>query len=145
MKILEAKWENTKMNILHGNTVYPGSLHLLVDEIPDVIFKKIGNFFYGEKDGYVQLYEHKKGTKNGFAGRTITLDIEGVGAMDFVGCLWDPYECPSTVPKHFAVGITTDPEVIKRGHTYYSGKITWDLAKETLDSLGVDVQLRKFF
>lgn len=144
MKILEAKWvPNKKHGILHGNLSYNGSLHLLVDEIPDVKFKKIGNFFYGEKDGYVRLYEHKRGTTQGFAGRTITLDIEGVGEMDFHGCLWDPFECPKEIPKHFCIGITTEPGVMEKGYTFYSGKITWELAQKIINSIEADVAIRR--
>ena len=146
MKILKSEWKpSPNMGIIAtGNMVYPGSLHLLVDEIPKVIFKKMGHFFYGEADGYVRLYKHEKGTTDGFGGRTITLNIEGVGEMDFKGCLWDPFSIPDDIPKFFCVGITTDPKAFERGHTYTAGKITWGLAKEIIDSLGVDVKLRRF-
>ena len=132
------------MGILHGNKVYPGSLHLLVDEIPKVIYKKIGNYFYGEKDGFVSLYEHQKGTTDGFAGRTITLDIEGVGKKDFKGSLWDPFDLPDDIPKFFNVSITTDPEAMEIGHTFMAGKITWDLAISIFGDLGVNITLKKW-
>jgi len=145
MKILKSEWKPSDRGIINtGNMIYQGSLHLLVDYVPKVTFKKIGNFFYGENEGYVRLYKHEPGTKDGFAGRTITLNIEGVGEMDFKGCLWDPFSIPDDIPKFFCVGITTDPKVFDRGFTYTAGKITWELAKEIIDSLGVDVKLRRF-
>jgi len=145
MEILKSEWKPADIQILNtGNICYPGKLNLLVNEIPKVIFKKIGNFFYGEKEGYVRLYEYKPGSKDGFGGRTITLDIEGIGEMDFTGTLWDPFSIPDDIPKFFCVGITTDPEVFERGHTYMAGKITWELATEILESININVKLRKF-
>lgn len=145
MKILKSEWKPSEISILNtGNLCYSGSLHLLVDEIPKVKFKKFGNFFYGERDGYIRLYEYQPGTKDGFGGRTITLNIDGLGDMDFMGTLWDPFSIPDDIPKFFNVGITTDPKVFERGHTYMAGKITWDLAKEILNELEVEMTIRKF-
>jgi len=148
MKILKANWKPVEhfTGILHGNQSYNGTLQLLVDEIPHdkMKFKKIGRFFYAEKDGYCRVYEHKNGTTDGFAGRTITLDIDGVGEMDFKGSLWDPWECPDTIPKYFNISVTIDPKAMETGHTFYSGKITWALAEEIIDSLNADVKISRF-
>ncbi len=140
MEILEAKWIPSDTKILQtGNVAYNGSLHLLVDKIPEVVFKKMGDYLYGENEGYVRLYHYQKGTTRGFAGRTITLDLEGFGEMDFVGSLWDPMgPLPDNIPKFFSVGITEDPEDMERGNTFMAGKITWDLAKSTFDSIPED-------
>lgn len=144
MKVLKAEWKDSDMRILHGDLSYKGSLDLLVDEIPEIEFEQIGNYFYGEKDGLVKCYKHIPGTKDGFGGRTITIKFKDGPTLDFKGCLWDPFSLSDKIPKHFCVGITTDPEVMERGYTFYAGKITWKLAQEIFESLNVNPDIKRF-
>ena len=72
--ILKSKWKHSKIKILNNGCAYNGELELLVDKIPEVEFEEYGFFYYGEKDGYVKVYEHEPGSTDGFAGREITLN-----------------------------------------------------------------------
>ncbi len=149
MKIKKSKWKpvDEKFNggILSGHLTYNGTLQLLVDKIPEVEYERIGNYFYGEKDGYCSVYEYQKGSTDGFAGRTITLKIKGGGNVDFKGSLWDPMLKPENIPEYRHISITTDAEVFERGYTFYGGKITTKLWDKLLKKLKVKAVLKDFY
>ena len=148
MKILKKKWKpvDKRYNggIICGHLTYNGKLQLLVDEIPDLEFERIGDYFYGEKEGYCNVYQYQKGTTNSFGGRTITLKIKGCGEIDFKGSLWDPHSCPNNIPQHRHVSITTLTDVFERGFTFQSGKITKKLFDKITKKLKAEIIIKPF-
>lgn len=142
MKIIKAQVKKIESRaFIHGEKVYSGILELLVDEIPEVAFRQINNFYYGEKDGYVRLYEHKPGSRNGFGGAEITLTMEGGTERTFIGTLWDPFHVPEFIPPCRCIAITTDPAAMERGHTFTYGKITEELFRSILEDIGENIQI----
>lgn len=151
MEIIKSKWKPSGIKnggILHNGRVYNGTLELLVDKIPKVEFEQKGLFYYGEKDGYVEVYKHEPGSTRGFAGRDITLKFKDGSEKTFHGSLWDPFGIPKEL-NWFNVSITEDPKVFEKGWTYYGGKITIDLAKKLIEKLNpepdVKVEADNFF
>lgn len=122
----------TKCNTLSGHRAYQYTLKILVDEIPhdEMVFKKYGPFLYAEKEGFVRIYKHEPGTTNGFAGRTIALNVEG-RPMAFTGSLWDPMsyrqQKENNVPSYRACSVTTKQRVMELGYTFYAGYLTKQL------------------
>lgn len=124
MNVLKAQWKPSKEGrLLIGPYSYSGQLQLLLDEEPawdEFVFRKYGPFLFASLDGFVRVYVHKPGTRAGFAGRTITLNVEGE-KKDFHGSLWDPIslrDAPDDLPQFRSVSITADPKVMKRGYTF---------------------------
>lgn len=145
MEILEVRFKDDETNYLHGKNVMRGEVQVLIDEFPKrKIFKRKGNYLISENDGLVTIYEHQHGTTDGFAGRTITLDIENEGSVTFKGSLWDPFSLPKDLHVYH-VSITDSTDVWERGHTFYAGKILEGRLQPHLDKLGVVIKRRSCF
>jgi len=140
MQIIKVQWRPIKKpfnSILSGHQKSNGTMELLVDKIPKPKCDWIGDFIYGEEAGYCQIFEFKAGTIDGFGGRTIKIKFNDGAIRTFVGCLWDPFSVPNTVPKHRHVSVTTDPRVMDRGFTFSAGKITAELFSSLAEDIGL--------
>jgi len=143
-RILDVQWKKAEIygmpcTLIAGHRGYSGSLQLLLDKRPlleDFTFKKYGNMFFAEVDGFVRVFLHEPGTTKGFAGSEWILNFED-GPKTFKGCLWEPTEFNDTskVPEYRAVSITDDKEVMKRGHTFGAGYVTKELYDELLEKV----------
>ena len=131
MNIIDVKWEPARdgVTILHWGPG-DGSLQVLVDELPKHVYRKIGRHYYSEQDGFVSVFLHDPTNNRGFAGREFSLDMEDGSVRTFKGTLWDPMESSDDLPEFCSISITADPEVMERGYTFYSGKVTLDLYLE---------------
>lgn len=144
MRIIEAKLETLPKGhkILHNGQDYNFRLKLLVDEIPKLTYRRIeldGTiYFYGEQEGYCDIYEYRPNSTGSFGGCPITLNIENCGQSTFTGCLWDPSRLHPLLPWTVSVAITTEPEVMQQGYTFIAGKITNKLFGEILNGLKPD-------
>ncbi|MGD2065841.1 MAG: hypothetical protein PVI43_01560 [Candidatus Bathyarchaeota archaeon] len=141
--ILKSKYKESLLygkpcKTIAGHLKYDGMIQLLVDEIPhnEMVFRWYGKFLYAEKYGYVRVYHHKPGTKDGFAGRSITINING-NKTTFNGDLWDPtgFSKMESVPEYRAVCITEDLAAYNRGYTFYAGYVTKELYEKIHDHL----------
>jgi hypothetical protein len=120
-------------------------LMLLVDKLPDhddLRYEKKGPLYFAEKDGYVSFFAYSQ-PGDGYGGRVFPIvltdgtkmDLKGpwssrAGAMNragFVPCL--------------DVIITDDPEVWKKGYTFYAAHVTKKLVDEYIGELLPDVIL----
>lgn len=118
-------------------------LKVLLNHIPsrdDVTFTHAGNkeFWYGESEsGVVYYYSgHPDNPGSGFSGRSFELPTEN-GSVTLVG----PGDSRASVANNYGFGpvvdvtMTDDPTVMERGHTFYAGSITLDLATEAVNLL----------
>lgn len=81
-----------------GKPVPKGCLGIKISRRPEFIYQRIGNHFVAHDSGIVHHYTYSPGTKEGFAGREITIPVSGVGKvfrdkgvtrMTFKGSLWN--------------------------------------------------------
>lgn len=118
-------------------------LELLVDEIPDradMMFEhdEERGLWYGEKDGFVRFYSFS-GPENegGFSGHHY--EITTVDGEDVT--LEGPWSSRAGVMNRVGFGpcvgvrITTDPAVLENGHTFQSGAVTLEVAKQAVDQI----------
>lgn len=122
---------------ISGHRGYSGSLQLLLDKRPvfeDYTFKRYGNMFFAENEGFVRVFLHRPGTTKGFAGSEYTLNFEE-GPETFKGSLWDPtqFDDTSKIPEYRAVSITDEKDVMEKGYTFYAGYVIKKLYNELLD------------
>ena len=142
MKIIRTQYRSSTLfgkpcKTIAGHMKYDGKLQLLVDEMPKLAsmeFKRYPPFLFAEQEGFVRIYEHKPGTKDGFAGREIQLNVEGELIL-FKGDLWDPmgFSDVSHVPEYRAVSITTESEVMAHGFTFYAGYVVKQLYDKLME------------
>ena len=140
IEILDMQWKPKPKRIdaiINGHLCYQGSLQLLLNYVPghrDFLFKRCGNYFFAEQEGFVSVFLYKARGTQGFAGREITLNIEGAGEITFKGSLWDPtsFDDTSGLPEYRAVSLTDKKEVMERGHTFYAGYVTKELYEELM-------------
>jgi len=145
IKVLAARLSNRNNRYLNGESVTNGSLDILVDRYPNFIYRQSGNFFFSEQDGFCKIYEHEKGTTDGFGGSKINLTMECGEVMKFAGSLWDPYRIPNwpEIPKMKSCGITTDPKAYERGYTFQSGRVTQSMYDSLIRKIGIDDRIRR--
>ncbi len=137
----KAEYNGRSVTLLSGHMGYKGSIQILVNEVPkgeDFVFRKIGVFLFAEKEGFVEIYRHDIGSTDGFAGREITLNVEGE-EKTFKGSLWDPtgFDDMGEIPEYRSVSITDDPKVMETGYTFYSGYVT----KKVYDKLAKKLRI----
>lgn len=123
-KALAIKLEEYK--VLHGGYEYNYQFKILVSRMikrDEFKFKKSGSYYYAEKNGFFQIFEHEPGTKDGFAGSTIALNM-GSEIKTFEGSLWDPFTVPDDLKVFVCVSITDSEDDFNRGYTFVAGKIT---------------------
>jgi len=141
VKYKPATYNGKPVRLLSGHMVYSGTIQVLVNEVPkasDFEFKRIGKFLFAERDGFVKIFKHEPGSKDGFGGWELTLNVGG-DRITYKGCLWDPmgFDDMSNVPEYRSVSITDDPEVMKVGYTFYSGYVTKKLYEKLCKKAGV--------
>lgn len=128
-------------------------LELLVDEIPvrsEMRFQhdEERGLWYGEKDGFVRFY-FWSGPENegGFGGHNFTIQTVDGEEVTLRG----PYSSRSSVMNKVGFGpcvgvrITTDPAVLENGHTFQTGAVTLEVAKQAVDSIEEASHLRREF
>lgn len=145
MKVLNAEVKTW------GATWQPHHLNILVDKIPewnslvyDVLRHDDGSasYFHNES-GYVSFFHHNPRDERGFGGREWTVKLRD-GSTDTVKGPWSSNA--AQMERLFgvlAVGVslTDEPEVFKRGHTFYAAHVTEEIARTALAFAGTEWQL----
>ncbi len=148
-EIIKTKWKPSKKTIAQfgpGN----GKLQLLLDEYPNFIYQQRGSYFYATDGDFISVYEWEPGTTDGFAGREMVLNMTDGTQKKFNGSLWIP-SCivnPSRttsqgIPRFCSVSITTKPDVIEHGRTFYSSGLSIARYIALRSSLGVSVSMNE--
>lgn len=143
MKILDAQV------VTWGSTYRPHHLQILVDNIHredkvyDVIEDENGATYLSVTDGIVSFFYHNPKNEHGYGDRTFNLTMRD-GTERVVKGPWSSNN--SWIRQLFGVdsfhvSYTEDPEVFKRGYTFYAGDITIDLAQEAMKLTGDEWQL----
>lgn len=124
-------------------------LQVVVDVIPtrdNLRFEHEDGIWCGIKDGYVAYYSWSgNGNDGGFSGQGFTVTmrdgreevLRGPGASR-AGCVNQRSFGPVV-----DVRITTDMSVLERGHTFRTGALTLEAAKQAIDLVGEDCHLER--
>jgi len=117
-------------------------IYLLVDKIPDRLemrFQQKGNRWFAEHGGYVRYFGWEPGGNNGgFYGRHFDIITKDETKVTLLG----PWSSRSSAMNKegftpsLEVSITEDPEVMKRGHTFYAVAVTVELLRPVLEKMG---------
>ncbi|HRR49605.1 MAG TPA: hypothetical protein P5293_06605 [Bacteroidales bacterium] len=122
-------------------------LQILVDKMPDfddLLYEKKDGLYFAEKDGYVSFFVYTK-PGEGFGGRVFPITLTDGTKVDLKG----PWSSRAGVMNKAGfepcldVHLTDDPEVWKRGYTFYAAHVTKKLVDEYLDKFLPDVFLYK--
>lgn len=108
-KIFAIEINNLTPGIWCGQPIPKGCLNVRVDHMPMFTeYKQVGNVIWAETEDFVSCYMYEAGSTRGFAGRSITLPITGIGKVfknkgvtrvTYKGSLWDSAEAVRTVEK----------------------------------------------
>lgn len=150
-KILDAKIEWFK-----GCANSP-QFKLLVDKIPSIeelVYDEkrdgAGTMYFAEKDGYVDFMYHTPRNENGYGGRKWTIKVRKSGGSVEERIVKGPWSSNSPAMNgagyhpSVEVTITDDPDVWKRGFTFYAGHVTYEVAQEAAQMCGVPLNLVKY-
>lgn len=132
MKILTAqvdwmeKWSNTP------------NLKILVDKFPnmdDLRYEKRGSLYFAELDGYASFFAWRGSQDDGYAGRHFPITLVTGEEVTLKGPWSSNAKAMSNAgfTECMEVSFTDNPEVMERGHTFYSGSITVELAKKVIE------------
>jgi hypothetical protein len=138
VKILDYRLVDRDKNFLVPSPTFEsqsGRLQILLDEYPNYIYQQTGSFYWSEIDGFMSVYEHQKGTNDGFGGRRFGLQMSDGSIKEFHGSLWDSYKRHPDIPAYRSISATTDLKVWERGFTFYSEKITAVLYQELVENI----------
>ena len=117
-------------------------IKVLVDELPKRhVYKKIpkpgGALYYSDTGGIVRFYSYTEGDQKGYGGAVFELELED-GTVDKIKGPWSSRA--GAMNRYFPLCLnatmTDDPEVMRRGHTFYAGAISFDLAKQAASKGG---------
>ena len=143
MRVLDARI------LTWGSTRQPHHLEILVDSIHrddkvyDVIEDERGATYLSVTDGIVSFYYHNPKDENGYGGSVFNLAMRDGSERAIKG----PWSSNNAWIRQvfgidsFHVSYTEDPEVFKRGYTFYSGDITLEKAQEAMKLVGDEWQL----
>ena len=113
------------------------TIQVLVDEIPTIDeYTNRHPYYFGEKDGFVSFYYYDK-LGDGYAGRKFILPMVGGGEAVLHG---PRSSNPAAMrnagfPDTIEVSITADPDVFKRGHTYFAGTLLFEVVEEAMRTM----------
>lgn len=146
MEVLEAR---VRTGI---STYYPHRLEILVDYIPkteDIVYRAKkdgpGTAYLAEAGGYVTFMWHSPSNETGFGGSTFNIELDTGEKLAVKG----PWSSRAYVMESlFGVqavpcSITDTPSNWDKGYTFYAGHITYELAKQTLDTVLRDWELAR--
>lgn len=119
MKIYSVEIFNLGTTAMHPCQPVPkGCLGVVVDKCQFDIFHELpGGVFYSECDGLLSIYKHLPGSRDGFAGRAISLAVMEPSIISkrimarrvrvFKGSLWSSAEANRVVAKHLGTSLTS--------------------------------------
>ena len=121
-KIIKSQWKPADDNVMIAQFgPSNGALQLLVDKYPAYTYERFGNYLCGTDGDFISIFEHQPGTTRGYAGRETVLDMVDGTTETFKGSLWSPGRVANeNIPRFCTVNITTEPDVMERGFTFYS-------------------------
>lgn len=117
----------------------PPKLEVLVDEIPtrnELRFEHEDRIWCGIKDGFVSYYAWSgDGNDGGYSGRCYTITMRDGETVTLKGPWSSRAGCvnQSSFGPVVDVRITTDPLTLERGHTFRTGALTLEAAKQAAD------------
>jgi hypothetical protein len=153
---IETKILAAKVEWFNGCANSP-QFKLLVDKIPSYeerIYdeKRVdaGTLYFAEQDGFVDFMYHTPRNENGYGGRKWTIKVRKSDGNIEERVVKGPWSSNSPAMNgagfHPSVEctITDEPDVWKRGFTFYAGHVTYELAQEAAKMCGVPLVLVKY-
>ncbi|RQG98196.1 hypothetical protein [Natrarchaeobius oligotrophus] len=124
-------------------------LQVVVDEIPsrdELRFEHEDRIYCAIHDGFVQYYTWSgEGNDGGYAGRCFTIRMVDGGQITLRGPFSSRAGCVNQ--RSFGpvvdVRLTTDPSTLEQGHTFRSGSLTLEAAKQAIDLVDEDAHLER--
>lgn len=139
MKVLKASvdWKCAYAN-------HPG-LRILVDRIPgweEMLFEEKENCYFSECEGFVKFFYYRN-PGDGFGGRHFSIKMKNGEEKILIGPWSTNSGRMNTIgfTPSIEVSITDEPKVWERGHTFWAGAITLELAEKVLEEFLPEVKL----
>ncbi len=119
MKIYSIEIFNLNSTGCHsGQPIPKGCLGVVVDRCDFKIFHELpGGIFYSNCEGLLNIYKNVPGSKDGFAGRSISLAVMEPSIISkkimarrvktFKGSLWSSWEADQDVAKYLGTNLTS--------------------------------------
>lgn len=111
-------------------------IKILVDRMPrleELTYQQKGSLYFGELDGYVSFFFYQQ-PDEGYGGRHFDINMMDGSQKTLIG----PWSSCSSVMNDAGftpcteVSITDDPEVWKRGHTFFAAAATVEILEPAM-------------